>query len=221
MLAGLMHSLIRGRYMWPTTSRFQGLFALSVSLVVCQSPYLIAQAEVIRIEEHWELAITEADSQTNAPQVMLHFSPFGGDSDTHFEVDLNHALLPQYSPGGYQVRAMQGDSLVGEARLLPNSRLNSASETISWIQIAQKQPAGWAFAVGFGTSQSWGSFGGPETVVTLPGVTLPVKYSPEDSVSSSGVIFAKNRVERLTLKKVRFYTSDNQVRDLTVGASVQ
>lgn len=67
MLAGLMHSSIRGRNMWPTTSRFLGSFALvSVYLVMCQSPYLIAQAEVIRIEEHWELAITEADSQTNA-----------------------------------------------------------------------------------------------------------------------------------------------------------
>jgi hypothetical protein len=177
--------------------------------------------EVIRIEEHWELAITQTDSQTNAPQVMMHFSPFGGDSDLHFEVDLNHASLPEYSPGGFQVRAMQGDLVVSDVRLLPNQRLDSQSEVLTWVQIAQKQPTGWAFALGFGNSASWGGFGGPETVVALTNTDLPVKYSPQDSVSASGVIYAKNRVERLTLRKVRTYFNNNQFTDVAVDLTVE
>ncbi len=177
--------------------------------------------EVVRIEEHWELAITQADSQTNAPQVMMHFSPFGDESDLHFEIDLNHASVPEYSPGGFQVRAMHGDSVLSDVRLLPNVRLDAQSELLTWVQIAQKQPTGWAFAVGFGNSVSWGSFGGPETVVSLPASEIPIKYSPQQSLATSGVIYAKNRVERLTLRKVRYYFSNNQSIDVAVDQSVE
>ncbi len=170
-LGELCYFECRGRTMW----RFSRLLLGFIAIVLPSN--CVAQTNLVRIEEHWELAITEADSQTNAPQVMLHFSPFGEDSDFHFELDLNHASLPQYSPGGFQVRAMQGDQLLSEARQLANVRFDAAAETISWIQIAQKQPAGWAFAVGFGTSQSWGSFGGPETIVSIPRVDLDVHYN--------------------------------------------
>ncbi len=202
--------------MWQATAlRF---FTLAALAILCSAS---SAQEVIRIEEHWELAITQADSSTNAPQVMMHFSPFGADSDMHFELDLNHASLPEYSAGGFQVRAMQGDRVVSEARLLPGVRLDAQSELLTWVQIAQKQPTGWAFAVGFGNSSSWGSFGGPDTVVPLPSSELPIKYSPQDSLNSSGVIYAKNRVERLTLRKVRYYFSNNQYVDIAVGTSVQ
>lgn len=201
--------------MWYSSRLVLGL------IVIAFQSNCVAQSDLVRIEEHWELTITEADRQTNAPQVMLHFSPFGEDSDFHFELDLNHASLPQYSPGGFQVRAMQGEKLLSEARLLSNVRFDAAAETISWIQIAQKQPSGWAFAVGFGTSQSWGNFGGPETIVSIPQADLRTSYNPQDSITASGVIFAKNRVDRLTLKKVRLYYGDNQSRDVSVGVSVQ
>lgn len=205
--------------MWHLTKQTSLLVCSLLASLTCSLP--ASSQEIIRIEEHWELAITQADSQTNAPQVMMHLSPFGGDSDLHFELDLNHASLPEYSPGGFQVRAMQGDRLVSEARLLPGNRLDAQSELLTWVQIAQKQPTGWAFAVGFGNSATWGSFGGVETIVTLPGSELPIKYSPEDSLASSGVIYAKNRVQRLTLRKVRYYFSNNQSVDVAVGSSVE
>lgn len=199
----------------------KGLFAVVGLVALASSLASVAAQDIVRIEEHWELAITQADSQTNAPQVMMQFSPFGAESDWHFELDLNHASVPEYSAGGFQVRAMQGDSLVADARLLPNARLDAQSELLTWVQIAQKQPSGWAFAVGFGSSVSWGSFGGPETVVTLPTGELPIRYSPQNSLAASGVIYAKNRVERLTLRKVRYYFSNNQYIDVNVGSSVE
>lgn len=181
---------------------------------------LRAQNDIVRIEEHWELAITQADSQTNAPQIMMHFSPFGAESDLHFELDLNHASAPAYAPGGLQVRAMDGNRVLSDVRLLDDNRLASNSEVLSWVQIAQKQPTGWAFAIGYGTSTSWGAFGGPPTVVTLPTGELPLNYSPEASLQNSGVIYAKNRVERLTLRKVRYYLNSNEYRDVTIDRSV-
>jgi hypothetical protein len=36
-------------------------------------------------------------------------------------------------------------------------------------------------------------------------------YSPDVSISNSGVSFAPNRVQSLTLNCVRYYTSDGQV----------
>ena len=194
---------------------------LGIGLIFSPASSLNAQVDVTRIEEHWELEITEADSQTNAPQLLMHFSPFGADVDAHFELDLNHASMPNYSAGGFQVRAMQGERLVSEARQMQDVRLNSTSETLTWVQIAQKMPEGWAFAIGFGNSQSWGGFGGPNTIVTLAGVNQPLQYSPLDSLKNSGVVFAKNRVDRLTLRKIRYYYSNNQYRDLAVDASVQ
>ncbi len=180
-----------------------------------------AQDEVVRIEEHWELLIAQADSQTNSPQIMMHFSPFGNDNEWHFEVDINHASLPQYQPGGFQVRAMQGSQVANDVRLLHDNRLASQYEFLEWVQIAQKQPTGWAFGIGYGNSTSWGSFGGPSTVVTIPDNNLPLKYSPTESLQNSGVLYARNRVERLTLKKVRYYFSNNQMVDVPVGQSVQ
>ncbi len=115
------------------------------------SSQAFAQGEVVRIEEHWELAITEADSQTNAPQIMMHFSPFGEGADWHFELDINHASLPSYAPGGFQVRAMQGNRVMSDVRLLDNNRLASQSELLTWVQIAQKQPSGWALRLAMAT----------------------------------------------------------------------
>ncbi len=194
---------------------FPLLLCMSLSRTVC------AQNEITRIEEHWELAITQADSQTNAPQILMHFSPFGEAAAWHFELDLNHASLPAYEAGGLQVRAMSGDQLLGEARLLADDRLESQAELLTWVQVAQKQPAGWAFGVGYGNSTSWGAFGGPATVVSLPSGSTPLAYSPEHSLANSGVIYAKNRVERLTLRKVRYYFSNNQYQDVSVDRSVE
>jgi hypothetical protein len=190
-----------------------------LAILTLNSP-LCAQTDIVRIEEHWELSLTQSDSQTNAPQVMMHFSPFGQESGWHFELDLNHASLPVYTPGGFQVRAMRGDQLVSDVRLLADDRLASSSELLTWVQIAQKQPTGWAFAIGYGNSTSWGNFGGPETVVTLPASDLTLNYSPADSLQNSGVVYAKNRVERLTLRKIRIYTSNGQMQEVLVGQSV-
>jgi hypothetical protein len=182
---------------------------------------LLAQSSIVRIEEHWELEIKQADALTNAPQVMMHFSPFGNNSDFHFEVDINHASVPSYQAGGLQVRAMQGSDCLSQVRLLSDQRLNAQSEILSWTQIAQKQEAGWAFAIGFGNSDSWGAFGGAESIVALPNVDLPVQHSAALSLQSSGVIYAKNRVHRLTLRSVRYYDSSGQSIDLTVDQSVE
>lgn len=178
------------------------------------------QSPIIRLEEQWELEVRQADVRTNAPQILMHFSPFGQSSDYHFEIDINHASVPEYKPGGIQVRAMQGNQCLNSARILADQRLNAQSEVITWTQIAQKQPTGWAFAIGFGNSTSWGAFGGPDSIVSLPDLPLTVQYSPTASLQSSGVIFAKNRVERLTLRSVRYYDSAGKVYDISVGQSI-
>lgn len=198
---------------------------LKFSLLCCSWCFcggqLLAQSAIVRIEERWELEIKQADALTNAPQLMMHFSPFGSKSDYHFEVDINHASIPAYDAGGLQIRAMDGAKCLNQVRLLGGERLNAQSEILSWTQIAQKQDEGWAFAIGFGTSDSWGAFGGPESIVVLPNIDLAVDHSPDLSLQSSGVIYAKNRVHRLTLRSLRYYDSAGNFVDVNVDRSVQ
>ncbi len=190
-------------------------------LAFCAGPRADAQSPIIRIEERWELSVTQPDPQKSAPQVLMSFQPFGLETPYHFEVDLNNYSHPKRKPGGVQIRAMFGGECLSEAHILENMRLNAPSETVTWTQIAQKQPQGWAFAIGGGSSNTWGNFGGTNTIVMMPDIPLQIKYSPNHSLKESRIILGRERVERLTLVSVRYVDSSGQISDIPVGKSVE
>lgn len=179
-----------------------------------------AQSTLMRIEEDWQLELIQPDARLDAPQVLLVLSPFGESSDAHFEVDINHASLPNYLSGGLQVRAMQGTSCADQKRLLDGQRLTVESDIIRWTQVVERQADGLAFGITGGTSASWGTFGDTTSYVKLP-AGGDFNYSPATSLSRSGVIYAGNRVKQLTLSKVRFIDSTGQTTELVVDKSVE
>ena len=182
---------------------------------------LTAQVGVMRVEEDWELELTQPDSQLDAPQVLLVLSPLGEEHDIHFEVDINHASLPSYLSGGLQMRAMHGAECVDQKRLLDGQRLTVESDMIRWTQIVEKQPTGFAFGITKGTSSSWGAFGDAASHVTLSGNSGDFNYSPANSLSRSGVTYAGNRVKQLTLRKVRYVDLTGTTTEIDVNQAVQ
>lgn len=179
-----------------------------------------AQSAVMRIEEDWELEITQPDAQLDAPQVMVTVSPFSTSSSYYFEVDINHASYPAYESGGLQIRVMDGDDCLSEKRVLGGSRLNVDSDVIRWTNVIERQSGGVAFGVANGDSLSWGKFGDATTYVTLQGAR-DFNYQPTVSFDRSGVSYANNRVKRLTLCRVRYIDSAGKVTELSIDQSKQ
>lgn len=177
-----------------------------------------AQSSAMRIEEDWELAITQPDSQLDAPQVLVTVSPFSAGSTYYFEVDLNHASYPAYDSGGVQIRVMDDGTCLSQKRILSGSRLSVDSDVIRWTNIIERQSNGIAFGIANGDSLSWGTFGDSTSYVTLQGAR-DFSYSPATSLAESGITYASNRVKALTLRRVRYVDSAGTVTEVQLDLS--
>jgi hypothetical protein len=166
-------------------------------------------AQIIRVEEDWELVVETPDPLTDAPQVSTWMFPSNDQSDGHFGVDLNHAQRPDYEGGGLQTKSYLGEALVDDKLENPGSNLNSNGESVRWTQLIAIVGNELVFAVKNGQSSSWGSFGGPSTAVKLSSNLSNLNdYSPSRSIQSSGIGFAANRVGSLKLVRIRAFLSN-------------
>ena len=79
------------------------------------------------------------------------------------------------------------------------------------------------FSILGGTSQSWGTLGGPTTKVRFD--QSPVEnlnaYSVDKSAEWAGVGFGGNRIESFTLKRVRIYVNDQLFASVDVNQVIQ
>ncbi|OYW16746.1 MAG: hypothetical protein B7Z55_13950, partial [Planctomycetales bacterium 12-60-4] len=67
--------------------------------------------------------------------------------------------------------------------------------------------------VRYGTSSTWGNFGGESFVVDCP-ARMPnlATYSPTVSTTKSRVAFAAHRVEHFVMKRIRYYQNGDLVQ---------
>ena len=196
-------------------------WALSLFGVFCVATHADAQIVLSRIEEDWELQVTQPDVQLDAPQITTSMLPFGPESEVLMQFDLNHATDPSFSDGGMQMRVCSGDVCVAQHRLFESQKLSHESETIVWTQVIQKVDGGYLFGVANGSSQTWGTFGGEATLLpSAAGDGALNAYQPLYSVENSAVTFAGNRVASLRLKRIRVYNEDGEVRELIVDREV-
>lgn len=184
-----------------------------------------SQTPIVRIEEDWELKLSQPEPELDAPQITMEMSPFGDDSDLLLQIDFNHATYPQFAKGGYQVRAGIGANWLGSVRHFDGQSLINDSETVSWTQAVQQTESGFVFGISGGSSISWGPIGGADTFVSFSfgdaGSSSLASYTPEDSVVQSGIIYAKNRVQWLRLKRVRLFDADGNVAEYTLDVDAQ
>ncbi len=184
-----------------------------------------AQSNVIRIEEDWQLHVTQPDAQLDAPQVTTTMVPFAAQSDLLLQVDLNHGTSPSFTNGGIQVRACIEDECFGQARVLSDIRLQHDSEIVDWTQVVQLTPNGFYFGIVNGNCETWGTFGGPPTAIyvaySLIGGNFSLdSYHPQRSLDNSGATYASNRVGHLRLKKIRVHLANGHVSEYTLNHDV-
>ncbi len=195
-----------------------------LAVLACCMSTGFSQGNIVRIEEDWELKVSQPEPQLDAPQVTTTMVPFAAAPDLLLQVDLNHGTYPSFTDGGFQVRSSIGDECLNDARSLQNERLSEDAETVRWTQVVQQTPGGFLFGVTAGTSESWGEFGGPGSFIFIDdydaGNSLSA-YTSQESIDNSGVTYAANRVSWLRLKKVRLYTATGLLSETTVNVDAQ
>lgn len=198
------------------------VLGLLVSLAAHTAP---AQTNVVRVEEDWQLHITQPDVQLDAPQVTTTMIPFSWQPDLLLHVDLNHGTQPSFSNGGLQIRATIEDECIAQTRLLSDERLHHEYETVDWTQFVALTEGGFHFGIINGSSETWGTFGGSSAAMnvaaSMVGGNLSLDgYSPQHSLSHSGVTYASNRIGHLRLKKIRVHLSNGHVSEFTLNHDV-
>jgi hypothetical protein len=173
-----------------------------------------AQQQVVEIEEHWELAIGEPDAPMSAPQATLVMSPNGNLEGQYFLVTINHRNVPDYAPGGVQVRLWNDDAPVA-VESFGASTLDQTNDTIRWVQRLHVQDGTLSFQVVDGSSLAWGGFGGESLSLSTPTELSSLNgYRPAISIGESQVGYAGNRVQHLTLTKLVWRTADGESHEL-------
>jgi hypothetical protein len=182
-----------------------------------------AQLSLERVEEDWELVVGEPDWAVDAPQATVTLRPFVSALNLQLQINLNHALVPDFVSGGIQVRVIDEDNLLGQLHLHAGEKLEHQSETVRWTTAVQKISGGYSFGISTGVSQSWGAFGGNDYLLaisqSLVGGHLE-GYTYEHSLDNSGVSFAGNRVQSMRLLRVRYFYNNGQVYEQQVHRDV-
>jgi len=185
-----------------------------VSLVLFFGLLLVANVapaqDLVRVEEDWEMVVGEPDFNSCGPQVACTMSPFGHIDGTHFTLEINHRSLPYWSPGGITLHHWFGESRQQSMERQDRSVMQTNTEVVTWTQILDVQAGYLIFQIKDGASSTWGPFGYSNNLKLFawwPSGNLN-EYTPDVSVSRSGVAFAGNRVSSLKILRVRATLSD-------------
>ncbi len=186
-----------------------GLAAAALMLV----PWSAVQGEggsgIVRVEEDWELVVLEPNAAVYAPQVVTAISATDDVNSPYATFEINHRTQPSFAPGGLQIVGWHFEEPVVRKRFVNEGLMQTPGEVVRWTQVMRLNEGELTFEIINGTSQTWGAFGGSGSLKVSITTTLENLngYSPAVSVANSGISFASNRVQRLAIKQVRWYTS--------------
>lgn len=194
-------------------------FAISLIVVAAFPTVVLAQSTAIdRIEEDWELVISEPDPNVEAPQVINILSPNGTTYGNYFLLELNHGTQPEYILGGRQLQHWFGESFRSQVTASAPGVLCIADESIRYTLALSIDDGVMKCQVRNGQSVSWGEFGGTSSdrLSTSTSLNSLNWYRTETSVNGAKIGYGSFRVSRFRLIEVRKY-SDNQLvsRDTT------
>lgn len=194
--------------------------------VLVTSPGLWADGspgnDVYRIEEDWQLVAGEPDPSDNGPQVTCTISP--ADMDTAYcAFDLNYHTQPDYAAGGLQIHTWDPLDPIEYANSVHSGVMSTSGETVTWTQTMTWKDNAIKYQVRNGQSDTWGRFGwncsenSGHLALTIPTTLSNLNtYSSDVSLNNSGVSFATNLVDSLTLVAVRWYDANgNLIRENT------
>jgi len=173
--------------------------------------------DVVCVETDWKLVVENADPARNAPQVSCVMSPTGGLELPYMVFTLNHRGLPEFSPGGMQLQAWEGDVLLAVKEAPNTAMMQQPSETVEWTTRMILQNGVLTFEVVGGSSSTWGSFGGQGYLKASVSTSLTNLngFDPAVSAGNSGVGYSANRVQSFAVKGTRAWTSTGEVLEDT------
>ena len=188
---------------WVTTS---AAVALAISLSAS-----VLGADIVRVEEDWELVVAVPVPPRFAPQITTTMSPIGHLGSVRAMFTLNLRNQTPDRAGGMQLAVWFNTSPVIAKRSHVGTLLHYANETITWTQVMSLDRGTLRFAVINGDSQTWGRFGGEGTLavpVETALVNLNRYYHGSSAINSgvSGITLAPTRVRSLTLGTIRKYS---------------
>ena len=182
--------------------------AVPFSVLVLFASSVAQSADVVRVEEDWELVLDVVSEAKQAPQFETLMSPFHyNDELTVFfcRVTWNYRELPSYAPGGFQLQTCIGD-LVLSQKGYEGEPFSTAGETVTWTQQLESSADRAFFKIKNGQSTTWGAFGGSDLQLDeYPHPPNLNNYTPDVSVSKSGITYGANRVISLRIKAIRRY----------------
>jgi len=189
--------------------------SLATLLVLSLSPaWAETPTNVTRVEEDWELVIGEPSTDDTAPQIMSFISPTNRVDAECAVLELNHSTQPDYLDGGVQFQRWFGDFERIWRTPHTQNRLAIPGEKINYTMTMRIESGLLKFGVRNGTSQTWGTFGGTSeqwnSSVASQYANLD-SYSPAVSTKYSRVGYAANRVQKFSLKEIRYYRNDELV----------
>jgi len=193
---------------------FRNQMAAAACLVgLLAGPALADDSAIMRVEEDWVLEILSPNGEESSPQLITAMSSTNQLADVHALFELNHRTLPKFSAGGMGLQLWSGDTNLDLRPTPKTGALHHANETVNFTMCLEIKNGYVEFEVRNGTSDSWGTFGGQGYLKTSAATaqTSLSLYSPTVSVENSRIGFAKHRVKRYGILRVRYYTHDNQL----------
>lgn len=202
------------------TTMLVATIALAGSIGLGQTP----SNPIDRVEEDWALVIGTPDPDEVGPQITTCMSPVSDGSTSFFALDLNYRDYPSYQSGGVEAAVIsKADGSVQAYSTQGDQVLETAGETITWTQRLSLSGGQATYTVVSGRSTTWGAFGqadGLDPISFGTTATSLASYSPATSVAKSGVGWQSNRVSKMTLVQVRYYSGDQLVSTDTTARSV-
>jgi hypothetical protein len=163
------------------------------------------QTDIARVEEDWELVLDAPSGAKVVPQFMTVMSPYNNLQDLYGMVTWNYREMPNFSAGGMQLQSW-ADDLFLYSKNFRESEFSTTGETITWTQSLKINGNYVTLQVKNGESLTWGSFGGTQMQLSEQALVSNLNgYSPETTVSNSGITYGANRVVKLRIKAVRYY----------------
>jgi hypothetical protein len=199
---------------------FKGALLLAVCLAAPAAAY--QSGPITKVEEDWEIVISEPDTETNSPQICVVCTPTGSLQGKHAVFEINNLVLPQYYGGGLQFQTWNGTQAIGERHHDDFKTAATAGEVITFTTSMRVSEGHVSFRVKNGHSTTWGDFGNNNSLWLLHSTDLEDMsgYSTDASVHFSKVGFGGNRVSKFVLKEVRYYSGSDLVSTDTTEHNV-
>jgi len=201
---------------------FLCLLALSLLAAWTQAAYAEPEGDIVRVEEDWELVVGTPAPESLAPQVSSVISPQGNIDGLHAAMELNVQSLLDFLAGGIQLQVWHGETPLNDRKFPSFAVLSHPNETITWTQSMEIADGMLTFEITDGSSLTWGNFGGQGYLKAAIGTQLTNlnSYNPAVSAANSGVSYAANRVQSLTLKAVRVYYATGEQAEYSTAVTV-